>query len=371
MEPRAPGLDVTVLNSLSLGILVCILIAGLWPFGAPKNRVEWMPNRNGVTLADPGTLTSAPKTALSFEQEPVSCSIEIWLEAASANSSSTILSFYRPGSSKYFSLHQSISDLLLQTGSKRLYVDDLFKNRKQLFLTLTSDASGVQVFVDGRFEEKSPRIAMACEALTGPLVIGTSTVQDDGWQGKLLGLAFYQSVLPPERVTEHYRSWTLTGNPAMDVEDRARAIYLFQERTGNVAHSLLSSGADLQIPRRFQLLNQIFLAAPWRGFHTGWGYWSDVLTNITGFLPLGFVFCAWFNRFFRRTRAAMYAAISGFAIALMIEIVQSHLPTRHSDSTDVLMNALGGGAGASLYAWTRLGVLFNTLLARLKPASAS
>ncbi len=355
-----------VLAFLSLAVLTCILVAGLWPFCAPKNDVEWISRRNGLRFGSHGTITTAPKPALTFQQKPVSCSMEIWLEAASTNASGTLLSFYFPHSSEQFSLHQSISDLLLQSGSTRLYVDHLFKQRKPLFLTLTSDGSGVQVFVDGRLEESSPRMAMACDGLKGPMVIGTSIFQDDPWQGELLGLALYQSALNPERVTAHYRTWTRTWNPAIDGNDRPLAVYLFQEHTGNIVHSLLPSGANLRIPKRFQLLAQIFLASPLRGFHAGWGYWSDVLTNVLGFLPVGFIFCAWANRLVGKTSAATCAAMFGCAISLTIEILQSHLPTRHSDLTDVLTNTIGACLGASLYLWTRLGVLFSAVLVWLE-----
>jgi VanZ like protein len=354
----------SVLIALSMGILSCIVIAGLWPFSAPKNDVNWIPVRDGLRFGPHGTITSAPKSALNFERKPIFCTIEIWLEAASSDSSSTLLSFYSPDSREQFSLHQSISDLLLQTGRKRLYVDDLFKERKQRFVTLTSGPSGIQVFVDGLLEEISPRMAMACDGLAGPMVIGTSIAQGDAWQGELLGLAFYESALKPDRVMAHYRSWTRSRNPVIDGNDRAIAVYLFQEHTGTVVHSLLPSGKDLRIPQRFEILDQAVLASPLRGFHTGWGYWSDVLTNVLGFLPLGFVFCAWANQLVGKARATTLAAIFGCAISFTIEILQSHLPTRHSDLTDVFTNTLGTCVGAWLYAWTPLGVLFGTVLAR-------
>lgn len=347
---------------LGLGILSCILIAGLWPFGAPRNRVTWIPRQNGLRFADPGTVITAGRSALRFEQETDACSIEIWFLAGSTDSPSTLLSLYPPDHSKRLSLRQSISDLLLRTASGRIYVADLFKEPGPTFVTLTSDGNGVHVFVNGRFRENAPGLAIACDGLTGPMVLGTSPVQHDAWQGELLGLAFYQSSLAPERVARHFESWTHAFNPAIDAGDRALAVYLFQEHSGNVAHSLLPWGADLWIPKRFQLLDETFLASPARTFYLGWGYWKDFLINVLGFLPLGFILSALGKRFLPATPAAIYAAIAGCAISLMIEILQSHLPTRHSDLTDVLTNSFGSCAGAWLYAGTRLGLLFNALV---------
>jgi hypothetical protein len=348
---------------LAVGILLCILVAGLWPFCAPRNRVTWIPQQNGLNFADPATVTTAGKSALKLEGQTNACSIEIWFIAGSTNSPSTLLAFYPPDRSKRLTIRQSISDLLLKTASERLYVNDVFQERGPVFVTLTSDASNVHVFVNGRFRENAPRMAIACDGLSGPLVLGTSPVQHDAWQGELLGLAFYQSALAPERVAGHFESWTRAGNPSIDATDRAVAIYPFRERTGNIAHSLLPSGADLRIPKRFQLLDEIFLASPMRTFYMGWGYWKDFLINVLGFLPLGFILSALGKRFLPATRAAIYAALAGCIVSLMIEILQSHLPTRHSDFTDVLTNSVGSCVGAWLYAGTPMGMLFDALVA--------
>ena len=37
------------LKALCLAVLLSILVAGLWPFNFfPENRVEWLPDRDGV-----------------------------------------------------------------------------------------------------------------------------------------------------------------------------------------------------------------------------------------------------------------------------------------------------------------------------------
>jgi hypothetical protein len=324
--------------------------------------VTWISGQNGLRFADPGTVTTKGKSALRLEQETDACSIEIWFLAGSTNSVSTLLSFYPLDRSKRISIRQSISDLLLRTSSGRLYLGHLFEERGPIFVTLTSDASNVHAFVNGRLRENAPGMAIPCDGLSGPLVLGTSPVQHDGWQGELLGLAFYQSALAPERVARHFESWTHALNPAIDAGDRAAAVYLFQEHSGNVAYSLLPSGADLWIPKRFQLLDELFLSSPARTFYLGWGYSKDFLINVLGFLPLGFILSALGKRSLPATPAAICAAIAGCAISLMIEILQSHLPTRHSDLTDVLTNSIGSCAGAWLYAGTRLGMLFDALV---------
>ena len=46
-----------VLGLLCAVVLVIILIAGLWPFHAPKNQVSWLSNSNGLHFGEYGVIT--------------------------------------------------------------------------------------------------------------------------------------------------------------------------------------------------------------------------------------------------------------------------------------------------------------------------
>ncbi len=361
--PLRRNTEASVLGALSLISLFCILVAGMWPFGASKNGVEWLPGVSGLKFGPHGTVTSSQRATRVSPEWGVPCSLEIWLKGALVNSSSTIFVFYRPDSSQHLSIRQSISDLLLQTGNGRLYVDELFKDKKDLFITLTSDTKDVRVFVNGHLKRKASTAVMPCDALGGLITIGTSLTQDDSWEGELLGLALYGSALSSEDVAEHYQTWIGPAHqPKIGPKDRSVALYLFREGRGRILHSDVPRGEDLQIPSKFQLFHQTFLAAPWCGFHSGWGYLKDLLINILGFLPLGFFLCAWVNQYIGRGRAVTLTLIFGLAISITIEILQSHLPTRHSDVTDVLTNTLGVSVGAAVYAETPLRVMVHNML---------
>ncbi len=74
---------------------------------------------------------------------------------------------------------------------------------------------------------------------------------------------------------------------------------------------------------------------------------ADVLTNILLFIPIGLLLTLHFARGARNWLAPTFTALTcGAAVAILLEIVQTHLPMRVSSAADVLNNALGLGLGA-------------------------
>jgi hypothetical protein len=175
--------------------------------------------------------------------------------------------------------------------------------------------------------------------------------------GILRGLAFYDHDLSPAQVVHHYETWTQKGRPEVSEDERVIALYLFDERTGSVLHNQVRSGPNLYIPNRFQVVDQVFLEPFWKEFSTGWGYWKNVLINVAGFVPFGFVFCAYFSLARRLKRPVLVTILLGFAVSFTIETLQSFLPTRDSGTTDLITNTLGTCLGAWLYRSRVWGVL--------------
>jgi len=165
----------------------------------------------------------------------------------------------------------------------------------------------------------------------------------------LKGLAFYDHALTPTEVVAHFKTWTGKKRPDISESERAVALYLFNEDAGGVVHNLVPAGTDLHIPERYQLVHQVFLEPFWEAFEPDWGYWQDVLVNIAGFVPFGFLFCAYFSLAGRIKRPALVTILLGLGVSLTIESLQSFLPTRDSDSTDVITDTLGTCYGVWLY----------------------
>jgi glycopeptide antibiotics resistance protein len=118
---------------------------------------------------------------------------------------------------------------------------------------------------------------------------------------------------------------------------------------------------NLEIPKRYTLLKQTQFEPFWREYRPGPALWIDVLVNIGGFIPLGFIFCCYLSSIRRVQRPLLFATVVGFAVSLTIEFFQSYLPTRNSGTTDLFTNTLGSFLGAKLYASDAVAILFAKL----------
>jgi glycopeptide antibiotics resistance protein len=70
---------------------------------------------------------------------------------------------------------------------------------------------------------------------------------------------------------------------------------------------------------------------------------------VTGFMPLGFFFCAYLSLSRPVRRAFLLTVIFGCIISFVIEATQYYLPTRDSDSMDFINNVVGTFLGALCY----------------------
>jgi len=74
-----------------------------------------------------------------------------------------------------------------------------------------------------------------------------------------------------------------------------------------------------------------------------------VLINIAGFVPFGFLVCAYFSLARRIRTPALVTILLGFTVSFTIESLQAFLPTRDSGTTDLITNTLGTCIGVWLY----------------------
>ena len=366
-----------VLELLCASVLAGILIAGLWPFHAPKNDVSWLNNGNGLHFGKYGVMLGSAASSASDWNEGTGCSIEIWLQPDHIDRGGTVLGFYSPENRIVtFSLHQSLDDLLLRrTGlysqrnvRSKWYIEHIFGKNEEIFVAITSNSRSTAVYVNGNLARTSPRFGLSMTDLTGQLVIGNNPIADNGWQGQLKGLAVYNRELTPAEVMQRYVAWTTHSTKEIKSENAA-ALYLFTEGAGNVVQNQVDSGNYLQIPQRYLVLHQQFLEPPWKEFDPGWGYCKNVLINIGGFVPLGFFFCAYFSLVWRPARPVLATIVLGAIVSLAIEVLQSFLPTRDSGVTDIITNTFGTAFGATLYDYEHIHSLlaktgFGGLLAR-------
>jgi VanZ family protein len=332
-----------LLGITCIAVLSVIFSLGLWPFHVPDNEVEWLTDRNGLHFGRFATVFSSGALPPPTEDR-ASSSIEIWLEPSRIWDFGTFLSFWTPDDVFRFSLCQWQTGLLLK-GTQALRIDNVFPRTGPAFLTFTTGPRGTVLYVDGVVVKRALEYKLSSSALTGRLVLGDSAGQSDSWKGRLLGLALYSRELSGDQVVGHYLTWTRQKRLRRVEGQGIVALYLFDEHQGRVVHNNAGAGAELQIPQKYTVLDQLFLETPWSEFRRTSGFWAAVAKNIVGFVPLGVSFYAYLS-LVRLSRTAVFATIGlGFAVSLTIEVLQAFLPTRASGMTDLITNTIGNVVG--------------------------
>jgi VanZ family protein len=314
------------------GAVLCgILMAGLWPFRAPQNDAHW--SSNGLDFAGHGMILSSSDLPLYR-----AFSLEAWLQPSEADGVSAFLTLASPSNPVQLVLRQYHDLLIVQSALGRppkmenlpmFGIRNVFRADKPVLIAVSTDTHGVSVYVNGVFAGSSPAVRVADLDSGSRLVFGGSTMADWGWYGRLRGLALYPGVLSAADASRHYEAW---------IKGEQRAIL---GADGVTARSL-------HIPERYHVFSKWFLQRPWQEFRPRWGYVQDVLINIAGFIPFGFLFYAYLSSM-GRTKPAVATILCGFLISLTIEVLQTFLPTRDSSATDVIMNTLGTRLGVALY----------------------
>ena len=344
-----------LLGALCVVVLCIILSLGLWPFHDPPNQVTWMQSSDGIELGRYGTVLGSGEFAGSQADE--GGSIEIWAQPDRWLGSATLLALYRPQKRVLFALCQSLTDLelLMETGPSKthFYAGDALapalRQKKAVFITVTSGRAGTSVYRDGVLIMTAPRFSIPPDAFAGRPILGDRPGQPDSFRGQIRGLAIYDRELNAAQVLGHYRGWTGNGTPEIAPEERNIALYLFNEKTGGVIHNHVSGGAHLDIRTRYRVVDKVALEPFWKEFDFSESYWSGNLKNIVGFLPVGFCFYAWIVAVRPTGRAALLTVVLGFLVSLTIEVLQIFLPTRDSGTTDLFTNVLGTYLGVLCY----------------------
>jgi VanZ family protein len=349
--------------SVSRGILsivfgcsvAIVLTAGLWPFHAPRNEVRWLQGENGIGLGTYATAISVSPLVPSAGASS-GCTLEIWVKPARLWMTRTILTFYRAQTHQGFTVEQDYTDLVLRLTDKRnspsgdtsLRLEDVFRN-PEFFLTVTSDAMSTRIYVNGKLKLTSDRFPITARNLSGQVILGNSPLRNHSWNGQIKGLAVYGSALNADQVSRHATQWLQGSLQQLEASDHVVALYPFAEHSGSLIHSTVAPAVNLEIPETFEVIDQLRFESPESEAHAAGNYAKNALLNVLGFVPLGFVAMIFFLRVCKANWPLIAATLTGAAVSLTIEYVQSFLPTRFSGVTDLFTNTFGAWIGAASY----------------------
>ncbi len=325
-----------LLGILCIIMVLGILVATLWPFNFfPANNVEWLQGESGLRFHRDGVVVSTAYLNAPPPDAARGCTLELMVRPATTDSSGVILNFYSPDNPRQFQVRQWTDGLLVtretagpqnKLRKTKFDVDHAFQPGQLLLLTITSGPNGTVVYLDGRHAQSFPKFKISPSEWTGPLVIGASAVDYEPWQGEIQGLAIYPVELSAEEISR--RDYSRAG--------------------GDGIRNVIRPGPGFEIPKYFVIPEKAFLKSPVKDFEVSRDYLNDVLRNIAGFVPLGFLLCAYWG--LRRTwrLAVLYAILAGGLLSLAIEVLQAYIPQRNSGVTDIMTNTLGAAIGAAL-----------------------
>lgn len=370
-------------------LVLGLLGVGLWPFDPfPANQVKWLPG-HGLEFGVEGVVHSSGSIDAWSVHNASACSLRMRLQPriVDLDDSATLLVFYTPENPMQFRLMQYRDELLIRRDYRdsqnrlktiELELERTFVRDEPVSYTITtgkmvasgaagtSGSSGATVaYRNGVRVGDSSRIGLSCADFSGQLVLGDSPLMGNGWQGKLLELAIYNRELSAEEIAlagaddlKGAQGDASTGEgkvePRKTPDDKGViAHYEFAEGSGKVIHNSAGPAPDLYIPGTFRILHKLFLMPPWKETPDKLAL-RDIVINIGGFIPFGFVCFAYFRRHRERWRAVVLTVLAGAAISITIEVLQYFVPSRSSDMIDLVTNTLGTYLGAILFLWPRV-----------------
>jgi len=349
--------------ALCLCVLIVILFAGLRPFQfRPTNSVEWKRNPDGIQFQRWGIAYSEEKLKLGED----GLTIELVAEALreSNHSIAVLLELFEDGDSRWLMVGQWRSDLIIRgteesSAGGRKYqeigVAGALTTGSSRHLVIASGKDGTSIYVDGILMKSSyrPLSFGVDKGREGYLALGNFSGGDDQWFGILYRLALYRTKLDSAEVLTLY-NYSFTQDKRYNLKGvSASHKYSFHRGKDSPDDRLVNqngSGGDISIPANFIVRQKAMLKPPWDEFKLSLSYLNDVVINLLGFIPLGYLFALFLYKYSRlRPHIVTTLVLTfGFSTSLIIEILQTFMPSRSSSAGDLLFNTVGTVTGIIL-----------------------
>ncbi len=349
------------LTGLSVVVLLVILFFGLRPKGFNfSNSVSRIDNQAGIRFSKYGIAYTDPIEELRKENGfgENGFSVEIALKPLSAQEGfNFIFALHNGNDRNQLLVGQWRSWIIAMNGDdydhkrrvKRISANIASQSSKIRFLTITTGKDGTKVYIDGQLIRTERDLTLSIPyGDNARLLLGNSVYGRHSWQGGIYGLAFYGHSLADKDVSSHFHRWSGTRNFNFAGEDQPFILYLFDERGGNTALDHSGNNHPLNIPSKMSVLDRKILATEWKRLELNSRSLQDMVVNLIGFIPLGFVLLATFYKAgaYSKKHGFLITIAICFTVSLAIEILQAWIPSRSSDSLDLMLNTLGGFLGA-------------------------
>jgi hypothetical protein len=341
-------------------VLLITLWAGLKPKGYRfRNNATWLQRTCGIAIGPIGIAYSRDSLQwLRQNSQDTAFTIELSVEGAglTANGCPYVLSFWDGTLPEPMMIGQwlnhlivRVRDLNAQKGYREFGALHVFDRGKKQLIQIVSSRSQTVFYINGdRTGEPLSASILSKNGLRGRLILGNSALANSPWQGKFHGISMCKKELSPEEAALRFRQWDSLGRADLPPMAQAAHFFRFDETQGAIAHDCVANGFDLQIPRLFHIIKKRVLTGPWDDFQWDRSYLLDILVNLAGFIPLGFLMALFLSEIAgiqSRKKNLVLTVLVCFIISLCIELAQVYIPTRSSQLSDLVLNTLGGLLG--------------------------
>jgi len=363
--PTQKHIPLKWLIGLSVVLLLILLAAGLKPRGfGLANKVSWIKGQAGIRFSKFGIAFTNPfkdSSPANFSGTD-DFSLEIALKPASYRGRrfKFILALHSGEDSEQLVMGQWRSWFVVMNGDdyaykkkiKRLSVDAASPSPTTRFVTVTSGKEGTRIYLDGEYLRSQKDLMLKIPpGGNARLLLGNSVYGRHPWQGDIYGLALYRHTITSREAAVHFQRWAEDRSFSYAEDGKAFALYLFDEKAGTAALDHAGGNLHLEIPSRMQVLEKKVLAPPWQGFGFNRSFIADMMINLFGFIPFGFILFATSIRFGEtfEKHGVLITVVFCFSVSLTLEIIQAWIPSRSSHMLDLLLNTLGGWVGVISY----------------------
>lgn len=351
---------------INLGMLLLIVFFGLqFKNFSLSNNVAWIDGEDGIRFGHYGIAYShtAFPSRESSQEPTVGLSIELAVRPDdSINDRFKILLCIHAGKdSDQLIIGQWRSSLIVMNGddydgkkkTPKVGVQNALPPKSNSFININSGESGTFVYINGHMRVSNGRLVLKIpnETSDAVLVLGNSPYGRHSWTGDIYGLAIYEHTLNSGDTSSHFDQYSRKHNFSFPRNIDPKVFYIFDEKTGFKAFDHGSKDHHLVIPSRVKIIKKEILVAPWNEGRLDRQLVQDMVMNLAGFIPPGFFFCALMFHLggFYKKHGMLLTLCTCFMISLIIELAQAWIPSRSSQSLDLIFNTLGGWLGAIFY----------------------
>ena len=211
-------------------------------------------------------------------------------------------------------------------------IKNCFKENDFFTLLLSSSSKGTDVFINGNFVDTHSWFHLKDPdgPFSGRLILGNNAFATQPWQGSLKRVALYSKALRPQEISSAYSSRIVE--------------YANFEKSKPSLSAIRSFGPALHIPKYYHPAKRDLLSRRQSEHLSEPLLKRDIAINVIGFMPLGFAALIFSASSRKRTdiRSSVYALSTVILSSLLIEFLQSYLPSRDSSQLDLLCNTAGG-----------------------------